>query len=91
MMPSDSPLKDLFPSDEEWTFHVLWRRKYVIDTFHEAEIIVGTIEATTLSQRVIADLECLEPSSNLLVGHHMTLFKQLQQHRVLMLQENQES
>ena len=74
--------------------HVLWQRKYVIDTFPEAEIIAGTIdpdkeEAAALPQWVIADLECLDPFSNLLVRLRVTICKQLQQHQVLILQEIQ--
>ena len=68
----------------------------MINTLPEAEIIAGTIdpdkeEATALPHRVVTDLECLDPFSNLLVRLSLTLFKQLQQHQVLVLQENQES
>jgi len=59
-------------------FHVLWQRKYVIDTFPEAEIIAGTIDpdkeaAAALPHGVIADLECLDPISNLLVRLRVTI------------------
>jgi hypothetical protein len=72
--------------------HVLGERKYVINTFAEAEVICRSInptnkEALASPHWVVADLKCLNSWTNFLSGLSMAFLQQALQHHVFILQK----